>query len=145
MDEKNVVNLQTREQLKTDKRLGKILCLMPEDVQDSFTDEQLKNLKVAITATSWKKHAIDIRSSISLFSYRYYYVLIAGREQREMSRKELRFNRLMYLLFFSLFLIFSTLLGLFLLYLIKSATGIDIFPNFSFGVWSWFKVTFLEA
>ena len=142
MNENNVVNLQSREQLKTDRRLAKILCLMPETVQDSFTDEQLKNLKVAITATSWKKHAIDIRSSVSLFSYRYYYVLIAGRDQREMSRRELRVQRLIYFLFFCLFLIFSTLLGILVLYLIKSAMGLDIFPDFSFGVWGWFKGLF---
>lgn len=140
-----MVNLQNREQLKTDRRLNKLLCLMPEEVQDSFTDEQLKNLKVAITANSWKKHAIDIRSSISLFSFRYYYVFIAGREQRQMTRQEIRLKRLMYLSFFSLFLTFSALLGILLLYLIKSAIGIDIFPDFSFGVWTWFKATFLGA
>lgn len=145
MDKNNVVNLQSRKQLMTDKKLAKLLCLMPKNVQDSFTDEQLKNLKVAITATSWKKHAFDIRSSISLFSYRYYYVLIAGRDLREMTRKEIRVKRLMFLLFFSLFLTFSTLLGMLVLYLIKSAMGIDIFPDFSFGVWGWFKTALLEA
>jgi len=145
MAKNKVVNMQTREQLKADQRLGKILCLMPRHIQDSFTDEQLKNLKVAITASGWKKHAIDIRSSISLFSYRYYYAFIGGREQREMSRREIRFQRLIYLLFFSLFLTFSAALGILLLYLIKSAIGIDIFPDFSFGVWSWFKGAFLEA
>ena len=93
MDNNNVVNLQSREQLKTDKGLAIIFSLMPENIQDTFSDEQLKNLKVAITATSWKKHAIDIRSSISLFSYRYYYVLIAGRDQREMTRRESRLKR----------------------------------------------------
>lgn len=138
-----VVNLQTREQLITDKKLGKLLCLMPKDAQDSFTDEQLKNLKVAVTASSWRQHGIDIRSSISLFSYRYYLVFLAGRELRQMSRREARWQRLLLVLFFCLFLTFSTLLGLLVLYLIKSAMGIDIFPNFSFGVWSWFKTAFL--
>lgn len=145
MGKHKVVNIQTKEQLKAGHRLAKILGLMPENVQNSFTDEQLKNLKVAVTASSRKKHTIDIRSVISLFSYRYYYVIIAGREQREMSRREVRLKRLMYLLFLSLFLTFSALLGILVLYLLKSAIGIDIFPDFSFGVWRWFKMTFLDA
>ena len=33
----------------------------------------------------------------------------------------------------------STLFGILVLYLIKSALGIDIFKGFSFGVWDWFK------
>lgn len=143
MGERKVVNLQSREQLINDKKLGKLFCLMPQKIQDSFTDEQLKSLKVAITATSWKKHAIDIRSSLSLFSYRYYYVFIGGREQRQMTRHELRLQRFIYFLFFSLFLIFCISLGLLMLYLIKSAMGINIFPHFSLGIWDWFKMTFL--
>lgn len=34
------------------------------------------------------------------------------------------------------------LVGLLLLYLLKSALGIDIFPDYSFGVWTWFKGLF---
>ncbi len=132
-----------REALLDNKPLKKALSNMPKAVQSSFTNEQLEGIKSALEATTWKKHRVDIRSSISFFSYHYYYVLIAGRDQREMSREEIRFKRLMYLTFFTLFITFSTLLGLLVLYLIKSAMGIDIFPNFSFGVWSWFKGVFL--
>lgn len=32
----------------------------------------------------------------------------------------------------------STLLGLLVLYLLKSAAGIDLFPGFSLGIWGWF-------
>jgi hypothetical protein len=28
------------------------------------------------------------------------------------------------------------------LYLLKSALGIDLFPNHSLGIWSWFKSSF---
>lgn len=131
-----------REALLNHKPLKKVLDKMPEALQESFTNEQLEGMKVALEATTWKKHRIDIRSSISFFSYHYYYVLIAGRDQREMSREEIRFKRLMYLTFFTLFITFSTLLGLLVLYLIKSAMGINIFPNFSFGIWTWFKGAF---
>lgn len=137
--------MQTREALIADKGVAKLLGMMPENVQESFTDVQLANLKLAIDANSWKKHSIDIRSTFSFFSYRYYYLLIAGREQRQMSRGELRFKRLTYLLFLGLFITFSTLLGILVLYLIKSAMGIDLFANFSLGIWDWFKASFLQG
>jgi hypothetical protein len=31
------------------------------------------------------------------------------------------------------------------LYLIKSALGIDIFKDYSFGIWDWFRHTVLGA
>jgi hypothetical protein len=31
------------------------------------------------------------------------------------------------------------LAGLLLLYLVKSALGIDLFDGYSFGIWHWFK------
>ena len=39
---------------------------------------------------------------------------------------------------------FSTLLGLLILYLVKSALGIDLVPGFSLGTWGWFKGEFLN-
>lgn len=98
-----------------------------------------QNLKTAKTAKSAKKYAIAICTAVLLFSCRYYCLLIAGGERRERAGNEIRVRRLMYLLFFGLFLLPSLLLGILLLYLIKSAIGIDIFPGFSFGVWNWFK------
>ena len=124
---------------KSDRGLYLFLAKMPKEIQQSFTDEQLVNIKVALKQNKWKKHRIDLRSSIGFFSYHYYYVFIAGRETREMSRQEQQIKRISYLFFITAFLSFSTLLGILVLYLIKSAMGIDIFPNFSFGVWSWFQ------
>ncbi|WP_372882256.1 hypothetical protein [Psychromonas sp.] len=37
------------------------------------------------------------------------------------------------------------LLILFFLYIGKSALGLDIFKDYSFGVWGWFKLTFLDS
>ena len=39
----------------------------------------------------------------------------------------------------AVFITFSALVGILVLYLIKSALGIDLIPGFSFGVWDWFK------
>jgi len=135
-------NQQIRDGLKRDSGLKKLLERMPIEVQDSFTEEQLANLKIAVSARSWGKHAVDFRSTIKFFRYRYYYVFVAGRNLRELSRAEKRLNLLVQACFLTIFLSFCAALGVLVLYLVKSALGIDIFPNFSFGVWDWFKSLF---
>lgn len=136
-------SLETAESQLNKRRFTGFLSKIPKTIRDSFNQQQLNALQKSLSETTWKKHPIDLRSSISFFSYQYYYVFIAGREQRQMTRQEIRFKRLMFLSFLTLFIIFSTLLGLFVIYLIKSAVGIDIFPNFSFGIWHWFHETYL--
>lgn len=136
-------NNQARSLLREDPAIRSLLERMPDSVQHSFTEEQLANLRVALGARSWGKHKIDFRSTISFFSYRYYYVFVAGRNRRELSRSEKRRNLLIQSLLMSGFLTFCSLMGLLLLYLIKSAMGIDLFPNFSLGIWSWFKENIL--
>jgi len=135
-------NQQIRDGLKRDNGLKKLLERMPIEVQDSFTEEQLANFKIAVSARSWGKHAVDFRSTIKFFRYRYYYVFVAGRNLRELSRAEKRLNLLVQACFLTIFLSFCAALGVLVLYLVKSALGIDIFPNFSFGVWDWFKSLF---
>lgn len=41
------------------------------------------------------------------------------------------------------FMTVSTLFGILVLYLVKSAMGIDLIPGFSWGVWDWFQREFL--
>lgn len=142
MSSQRILAQLNREALLNNKPLKDALGKMPEAVQESFTNEQLEGIKNALKATKWKKHPLDMRSSISFFSYQYYYVLIAGREQRTMNREEINIKQLIYLIFLILFITLSTMCGLLVLYLIKSAMGIDIFPNFSLGIWSWFKEAF---
>ncbi|NRA70362.1 MAG: 3-phosphoshikimate 1-carboxyvinyltransferase [Gammaproteobacteria bacterium] len=132
-------NARLRNKLTKDTGLRKLLDRMPKEVQDSFTEEQLANIKIAISARTWGSHAIDVRSTVKFFRYRYYYVFVAGRNRRELTRRERRLGLLMHASFATVFLLFCSVLGVLVLYLIKSALGIDIFPNFSFGVWAWFK------
>jgi hypothetical protein len=66
-----------------------------------------------------------------------------GRNQRSLSRRERRISLMIKTFCLFLFLAFSTLMGLLVLYLAKSAAGIDLFPGFSLGIWGWFKETFL--
>ena len=72
-------------------------------------------------------------------SNKFYYVLLLGKNHRDLTRSEKAISALTMSLFSSMFVILSTLLGLLVLYLIKSALGIDIIEGFSFGVWTWFK------
>jgi hypothetical protein len=47
-------------------------------------------------------------------------------------------------IFLSGFLLISALVGIFVLYILKSALGVDLIPGFSFGVWDWFQGAFLR-
>ena len=125
--------------------IKKLLSRMPEEVASSFTDEQLTHLLTAVGSRGWGKHKVDFRGTFKLpfYQWRYYYVILAGRNYRELSRQERHMSLFITAVASSLFLIFSAGLGLLVLYLIKSALGIDLFPGFSLGIWGWFKETFL--
>lgn len=117
---------------------------LPTELRDSFSQEQLSALKIAFGARKWGSHKVDVRTTFKFWQYRYYFILLLGRNRREMSRREKQTAQLIQAAFIAGFLLFSTLLGILVLYLIKSALGIDIFPGYSFGVWSWFKTEFLH-
>jgi len=128
--------------LQQDPAIRSLLERMPKNIQTTFTDEQLAHLKIAIGARQWGNHAVDCRGVVKFFKYRYYYVFLAGRNRRELSLKEQKIARLSQALILSIAATFIILLTLLILYLIKSALGIDIFDGYSFGVWSWFKGLF---
>lgn len=124
-----------------DPALQSLLSKMPTNVANSFTEEQLSHLHSALGARSWKKHSVDIRSTfpIPFVKRRIYFVLLLGRNRRELTRREKQLSALTFALFITAFIGFSTLFGLLVLYLIKSALGINLFKGFSLGIWDWFK------
>ena len=128
--------------LQNDPAIRSLLERMPKNIQTTFTDEQLAHLKIAIGARQWGNHAVDCRGVVKLFKYRYYYVFLAGRNRRELSVKEQKIARFTQAIILSLAATFTILLTLLVLYLIKSALGIDILEGYSFGVWGWFKGLF---
>jgi hypothetical protein len=135
----------TDQKISNQPAIKKLLSRMPDDVANSFTDDQLTHLLTVVGSRSWGKHKVDIRGTFKLpfYQWRYYYVILAGRNYRELNRQEKRLSFLITTLLSSLFLICSAVLGLLMLYLIKSALGINLFPGFSLGIWSWFKETLL--
>ncbi|MDP5131490.1 MAG: 3-phosphoshikimate 1-carboxyvinyltransferase [Paraglaciecola sp.] len=122
-----------------DPALQNLLANVPERVKDTFTEEQLSYLRNAIVNRQWRNHPVDVRGTIPWFKYRYYYVVIAGKNKRELSRAEQKASRLINATFLAAFLTISVTLGLLILYLIKSALGINLFEGYSLGIWDWFK------
>jgi hypothetical protein len=136
-------NESIKSELRKDAALQEILKKMSPEVQASFSERQLADIKLAVSARTWGSHLIDLRSTIRFFRYRYYFVFLVGRNRRQLTARELRIGLLLKTTVLTVFLSFCVLLGLLVLYLIKSAAGIDIFPNFSLGIWSWFRQAFL--
>lgn len=121
--------------IKKDPAIRSLLNRMPESVQNSFSEEQLLHLKIAIGARQWGRHAMDFRGVVKLFKYRYYYVLLAGRNRRELSESEEKVAWFLQILFISLITLVTIVILMLIVYVIKSALGINILENYSFGLW----------
>ena len=128
-------------QTANDPAVKSLLDRMPPEVAESFTEEQLAHLHSALGARSWKKHSVDIRSTfpVPFIRRRIYFVLLMGRNRRDLTRREKQLSAITFALFIAAFIGASTLFGLLVLYLLKSALGINLFDNFSLGIWDWFK------
>ncbi len=122
-----------------DPVITRLLEKMPKKVANSFDEEQLSHLRNAIGAREWGKHKVDVRGTVKFFKWRYYYVILAGRNRRSLSEKEVKMARLVTASIVATFITFAVLLGLIVIYLIKSALGINLIDGWSLGLWSWFK------
>lgn len=125
-----------------DPVITRLLEKMPKKVASSFNEEQLSHLRNAIGAREWGKHKLDVRGTVKFFKWRYYYVILAGRNRRSLSEKEVRVARVLTASIIAIFITFAVLLGLIIIYLIKSALGINLIDGWSLGLWTWFKETF---
>jgi len=127
--------------IKSDPIIQRILAQLPRQSRDSFTEDQLLALKTAFGARRWFKHPLDLRGSVSLWRLRIYYVILAGAEKRSLSYREKRRARMANLLLAGAVLGISVVGGLMVLYLVKSALGVDLIPGWSLGLWEWFHAT----
>jgi hypothetical protein len=127
--------------IRNEPAIQNLLSRMPENVVESFSDNQLIHLKVALGSRNWGKHKVDCRGTFTIpfLSSRFYYVYLLGRNHRNLSRYEERISAITSTIIVTVFVTFSVLLGILILYLIKSALGINLIEGFSFGVWGWFK------
>ncbi|MGF1762804.1 hypothetical protein [Aliivibrio kagoshimensis] len=125
--------------IRSDPFVQKLLSRMPDEVSNSFTEKQLTCLLTSLGSRRWGRHKVDVRTTVGFFHWRYYFVFLFGRNRRELSRLEERVS----LLAKAVMLTTALLFVLLVVYLLKSAAGIDLFPGFSLGIWGWFKGEYL--
>lgn len=122
-----------------DHQIKRLLSRMPEEVAQRFDDEQLIYLRNAIGAREWGQHKVDFRGSFRLFKWRYYYVILIGKNRRILSQRQKHLALVLNAFMLTCLLIILFLFLMFSLYIVKSALGIDLIQNYSTGIWSWFK------
>jgi hypothetical protein len=127
--------------IRKDPDIMSLLSRLPVETAAVFTDIQLSHLKVAIGSGQYRKHKVDIRGTIPLpfFPSRIYFVLLMGRNVRSLSRQEKSIAVTTMLLLTVIFLVFSSALGLVIIYVLKSALGINLLEGYSLGLWDWIK------
>jgi hypothetical protein len=130
--------------IQSEPVITKLLDKVPADMRGSFSIEQLLALKVALGGRTWGAHAVDARWTLKWWRWQYNFVVLAGRNRRVLADREQHIQRLAMATALAVFLTFSTVVGILVVYLVKSALGIDLIPGFSFGVWGWFKGEFLQ-
>lgn len=124
---------------KTDAFVEFTLSRLPRDVRNGLTHEQISAIRTALgDQLNSSRHAVDLRLRLPLFFKSYYLVFFMGRDRRrtifniERYRLELlpkRLRRGIYLVASSIVLMSLFLCCLALLYLVKSALGIDLFKS----------------
>lgn len=130
-----------RPSLRDDPRLHKALLDMPSKYADSYSESQLIYFRLALIGKPWQQHFIDNRGTFyfPFIGWRFFYVFLLGRNKRALNRKEKQASMAVFLLSLVGFIVLSMVIGLLLLYLLKSALGIDLFEGTSLGIWDWFN------
>ena len=104
-------------------------------VRASLTPAQLSAIKAAVSASRpSKKHPIDIRGVIPFFLVRYYFVILSGRDRRVHTQRTEEKRRWLTslsggLMLFILGVAPLIIILVLMLYLIKSAFGINVMPD----------------
>jgi hypothetical protein len=114
---------------------------LPQETASAFTDTQLQHIKIAVGSGQYRKHKVDLRGTLPIpfTKYRMYFVLLMGRNLRELNRREKSLALVALLILTSSFLLLCALGGAVMLYLIKSALGINLLEGYSLGLWDWFS------
>ncbi|MBB1440258.1 hypothetical protein H5202_16565 [Shewanella sp. SG41-4] len=139
----NSANVSTAD-IRQDPLISKLLNRLPQDIAESYTDTQLLGIKQTLGPKVWGGHFIVNRGTfkIPFIKWRFYYVFLLGKNKRAYTRREKKISVAMLLLSIVATIIVLMLFGLLLVYLLKSALGIDLFPEMSLGIWDQFKQLF---
>lgn len=116
-----------------------LLKRSPSWAVDIFTEERLKQITLSLAGGRWGRHKLNIRRTVFVFTSRSYFVLLNEKNKRGTTlaqRTISKFSLSVLLLFVTLA---CSLSGLLLLYILKSWLGINLFQNFSLGIWDLIK------
>ncbi len=131
--------------IRKDPDILNLLSRLPKETATTFSDTQLKHLKIAVGSGQYRNHKVDVRGTfpVPFFAYRIYFVFLMGKNLRDLSRQEINIAMFAVLTLCTLFLLFSTMLGLTIVYILKSFAGINLIEGFSLGLWDWIVNTVL--
>lgn len=141
----NEKNIENTKSIRQDPYIKGLLERLPENIRKTFTDEQLFGLKTAMGANRGRRHPVDLRGNLGFWRWSYYYIFLAGRERREMTRREIRMAITAKIIFWLTFLCLSTVLGWLVLYIIKTVSGVDLISIQGPGIWAWLKTNLLKG
>ena len=115
--------------------------VLQQETQQSLSEEQKQAIEKAVNQVGLvAKHSVDIRKSFPWFGKRYYVVVLSGRDRRAAARQgESKWIVYATTALITTFVLAGGVLVFLALYLLKSALGIDLFENFSLGIWDWFQ------
>mgnify|MGYP001815677861 CR=1 FL=1 len=115
--------------------LDRLFAHTPQGFSATFTDEQIAGLNAALVDADTRYHAIDYRTSISFFGIPFYITFLMGRERRSRERlamegqTEVHRVALAHVILTLVIALSFLAAGVCVLYLIKSAMGIDLFDG----------------
>ena len=127
--------------IRQDDLIVKLLGRLPSSLAQTYTDEQLDGIKSALGPNTWGGHFIDNRGTFKFpfIKWRFYYVFLLGKNKRAYTRTEKKMSVAMLMLSITALILAGMLFGLLSLYILKSALGIDLFPDASLGIWDQVK------
>ncbi len=127
--------------IRQDRFVQRLLNKLPEEMRDSFTDEQLLRLKYAIDMTSWGMHSIDVRGFVGIGRWKYYYVLLMGKDKRRNKRLDMAL-RVSEIIFLTLTIFAACLALLGFIFLLQSTLGFELVEGGADGLINWIKDSF---
>jgi len=138
------MKIEANSNLQGDPVILRLMEKLPINSRESFSEDQLLALKIALGGRTWGVHAVDFRWTLRFWRWHYYFVFLAGRNRRSLSRKELNAALFGSLILLMIVVTFLAAIALLSIYLVKSALGIDLLPGFSLGIWGWFQQSVLR-
>jgi len=117
----------TTNAISNDPFIQNLLAKVKVDSRDTFSEAQLIALKeAAVGGRQWGSHSLDVRHSLKFWHWHYYFVFVAGRNRRDMTRREEALAHVLGIVAVALLLLVPSLLG----YLLLSRLGLlDLFQQ----------------